>query len=90
MVAAGLQEALQPALEARGSGPPLAQREDAGRVVARAVQQLVEAAGARLLAAAVGQGLRGRPGRQQRGRQQEEQQQSHGGPGDLGRHRARR
>lgn len=61
MVAAGLQEALQPALETRGPRPPLAQREDAGRVIARSVQQLVEAAGARLLTAAVGQGLRGRP-----------------------------
>lgn len=68
VVAAGLQEALQSALEAWGSRPPLAQREDAGRVVARAVQQLVEAAGARLLAAAVGQGLRRRSWRQQRGR----------------------
>lgn len=90
MIAAGLQEALQPALEAGGPRPPLAQREDTGRVVARAVQQLVEAAGARLLAAAVGQGLRGRPGRQQRGRQQQQQQQRHGGPGDLGRSEARR
>lgn len=54
MVAVGLQEALQPALEAWGAGPPLAQGEDACRVIARAVQQLVEAAGTRLLAAAVG------------------------------------
>lgn len=90
MVAAGLQEALQPALEAGGPGPPLAQGEDAGRVVACAVQQLVEAAGARLLAAAVRQGLRGRPGRQQRGRQHQQQQQRHDGPGDLGRQEARR
>lgn len=86
VVAVGLQEALQSALQA-WAGPPLSQREDAGRVVARAVQQLVEAAGARLLAAAVGQGLRGRAGRQQRGRQQQQQQQRHGGPGDLGRRR---
>lgn len=62
MVAAGLQEALQPALEAWRSRSPLAEREDASCVIARAVQQLVEAAGAGLLAAAVRQGLRGRPG----------------------------
>lgn len=75
VVAAGLQEALQPTLEARGPGSPLAQREDAGRVIARTMQQLVEAAGARLLTTAVGQGLCSRPGRQQRGRQQQQQQQ---------------
>lgn len=89
MVTVGLQKALQPALEARRTWPPLAQRKDASRVIASAVQQLVESAGARLLAAAVGQGLRGRPRRQQRGRQQQQQQQErHGGPGDLGRWRS--
>lgn len=89
MVTAGLQEALQPALEARRTWPPLAQSEDASRMIAGAVQQLVESAGARLLAAAVGQGLRDHPGRQQGGRWQQEQQQQqrHGGPGDLGRWR---
>lgn len=89
MVTAGLQEALQPALEARRTWPPLAQGEDASRMIAGAVQQLVESAGARLLAAAVGQGLRDHPGRQQGGRWQQEQQQQqrHGGPGDLGRWR---
>jgi hypothetical protein len=61
VVAAGLQEALEPALEARGPWPPLAQREDAGCMVAGAVQQLVQAAGARLLATAVGQRLCGSP-----------------------------
>lgn len=84
MVAAGLQEALQPALQPRRSWPPLAQREDTRGVVACAMQQLVKAARACLLAAAIRQGLRSCPRRQESGRQQQEQQQEgHSSPGDL-------
>lgn len=52
LVLRGVEELVEPALVALLVAPALAEREDAGGVVARAAQQVVQAAGARLLLAA--------------------------------------
>lgn len=70
MVTVGLEEALQPSLEAWGSSPPLSQSQDARSVVASSMQEFVETAGTRFLATAVGQRLCVHPKGQQRWGQQ--------------------
>lgn len=76
-----MQELIEPALEGLGGGcgaAPFAKGEDAGGVVARAMQQLKEVARAALLTAAVWHGLLGHGGGAEQG---EEEQQ--GGSLDL-------